>query len=70
MEADGGGVLCPDQAGSSAKSAARYGGSEFQRMMEGKTPAKVRAVIDDLMDPLRTVNRRAYGNVIRRSRAI
>lgn len=70
MEADGGGVLCPDQAEPSAKSVAWYGDSEFQRTMEGKTPAKVRAVIDDLMDALRTVNRRAYGNVIRRSRAI
>ena len=45
---------------------ARYGDSEFLTAVEGKDPAKVWAIIDDLMDALQVVNRRAYDNMIRK----
>lgn len=44
----------------------QYGDSEFLTAVEGKDPAKVWAIIDDLMDALQVVNRRAYDNVIRK----
>lgn len=48
----------------------QYGDSEFLRAAAGKTPAKALAVIDDLLDALRVVNRRAYDNVIRKLEGI
>lgn len=42
----------------------QYGDSDFLRAVSGKSPAKVWPIIDDLMDALRVVNRRAYDNVI------
>ena len=44
----------------------QYGDSEFLRAAAGKDPAKVWAIMDDLMDALQVVNRRAYDNVIRK----
>ena len=44
----------------------QYGKSEFLQAVAGKDPAKVWAIIDDLMDALQVVNRRAYDNVIRK----
>lgn len=44
----------------------QYGDSDFLRAVSGKPPAKVWPIIDDLMDALRVVNRRAYDNVIRK----
>lgn len=44
----------------------QYGESEFLIAVSGKESAKVLAIIDDLMDALQVVNRRAYENVIRK----
>ena len=44
----------------------QYGGSKFLRAAAGKDPAKVLMVIDDLLDALQVVNRRAYNNVMRK----
>lgn len=44
----------------------RYGDSGFLKSVAGKNPAKVWTIIDDFMDSLRVVNRRAYDNLIRR----
>lgn len=44
----------------------KYGDSEFLMAIAGKGPEKVWAIMDDLMDALRVVNRRAYDNVIRK----
>ena len=48
----------------------QYGDSEFFRSAAGKPPAKVLTVIDDLLDALQVVNRRAYDNVIRKLEGI
>ena len=44
----------------------QYGDSDFLRAVTGKDPAKVLTVIDDLLDALQVVNRRAYDNVMRK----
>lgn len=44
----------------------QYGSSEFLRAAAGKEPGKVLMVIDELLDALQIVNRRAYDNVIRK----
>jgi hypothetical protein len=44
----------------------QYGDSEFLMAAAGKDPAKVLMVIDDLLDALQVVNRRAYDNVMRK----
>lgn len=44
----------------------QYGDSEFLRAAAGKDPEKVLLVIDDLLDALQVVNRRAYDNVMRK----
>ena len=44
----------------------QYGDSEFLRAAAGKDPEKVLMVIDDLLDALQVVNRRAYDNVMRK----
>ena len=44
----------------------QYGDSDFLRAATGKDPAKVLMVIDDLLDALQVVNRRAYDNVMRK----
>ena len=48
----------------------QYGDSEFLMAVAGKNPARVWAIIDDLMDALQVVNRRAYDNVIRKLQGI
>ena len=48
------------------ESLGQYGSSEFLMAIAGKDPEKVWAIIDDLMDALQVVNRRAYDNVIRK----
>lgn len=48
----------------------RYGDSEFLRAVDGKDPKKVWSIIDDLMDALQVVNRRAYDNVIHRLESV
>ena len=47
-----------------------YGDTDFLRAIEGKNPAAVWAVIDDLMDTLHTVNPRVYDGVLRKIRAL
>ena len=44
----------------------QYGDSDFLKAASGKEPVKVLAVIDDLLDALQVVNRRAYDNVMRK----
>lgn len=43
-----------------------YGDSEFLRAIEGKDPADVWAIMDELMDTLHTVNPRVYNGVMRK----
>lgn len=43
-----------------------YGKSEFFRVVSGKDPRKVWQIMDELMDALQIVNRRAYDSVIRK----
>lgn len=56
----------PAKAGSPTEPVAWYGDSEFLKAVEGKDPAKVWVIMDDLMDALQVVNRRAYDNVLRK----
>lgn len=44
----------------------RYGDSDFLKAVEGKNPERVWTIIDDFMDSLQVVNRRAYDNLVRR----
>lgn len=46
----------------------RYGDSDFLMEIEGKEPASVWAIMDDLMDTLHTVNPRVYDGVMRKIR--
>ena len=55
-----------EAAGGGLEVLGQYGDSEFLRAAAGKDPAKVLTVIDDLLDALQVVNRRAYDSVIRR----
>lgn len=48
----------------------RYGGSEFLRAIEGKDPAKMWSIMDDLMDTLQVANPRVYNGVMRKIRSI
>lgn len=48
----------------------RYGDSEFLQAVEGQDPAAAWAIMDELMDTLRAVNRRAYESVIRKLSAL
>lgn len=45
---------------------ARYGDSDFLAALEGKDPGAAFAVMDELMDTLRAVNRRVYDSVMRK----
>ena len=56
----------PVKAVISAEPVARYGDSEFLKAVDGKDPAKVWAIMDDLMDSLRVVNRRVYDHFVQR----
>lgn len=53
-----------ESAGPAPAAMPQYGDSEFLRSVDGKEPEKVWAIIDDLMNALQVVNRRAYDNVI------
>ena len=44
----------------------QYGDSDFLRSVAGKDPARVMAVIDDLLDALQVVNKRSYDNIMRK----
>lgn len=44
----------------------QYGDSEFLVSVAGKDPARVMAVIDDLLDALQVVNKRSYDNIMRK----
>lgn len=44
----------------------QYGDSDFLLALSGKDPADVWPVMDELMDTLRVVNRRAYDSVMRK----
>lgn len=49
---------------------ALYGESDFLRAVSGKAPEKVWLIIDELMEALQVVNRRAYDNVIQKLKRI
>ena len=55
-----------EMAAPEAEVLGQYGDSEFLRAAAGKAPEKVLLVIDDLLDALQVVNRRAYDNVMRK----
>lgn len=55
-----------EAAGGGLEVLGQYGDSEFLRAAAGKDPEKVLTVIDDLLDALQVVNRRAYDSVIRK----
>lgn len=44
----------------------RYGDSDFLRAVAGKTPDRVWLVLDEFMESLSVVNRKAYNNLVRR----
>jgi hypothetical protein len=44
----------------------RYGDSDFLRAVEGNDPAKAWIIMDELMETLQVVNRRAYESVMRK----
>lgn len=45
-----------------------YGSSDFLQAIQGKDPASVWPVIDELMDTLKIVNERVYNGVMRKIR--
>lgn len=45
---------------------ALYGESVFLRSVNGKSPEKVWPIMDELMEALQVVNRKAYDNVIQK----
>lgn len=45
---------------------ALYGDSDFLRAVNGKAPEKVWLIMDELMEALQVVNRKAYDNVIQK----
>ena len=47
-----------------------YGDSEFLLAVAGKDPAKVWAVVDELMDTLAMVNSKVYNSVMRKIKGI
>lgn len=49
---------------------ARLGDSDFLSAISGKDMESVLAIIDELMDTLKTVNERAYNNVMQKIRAL
>ena len=59
-----------ESAAPEAEVLGQYGDSEFLRAAAGKDAAKVMAVIDELLDALQVVNRKAYDNVIRKLEGI
>lgn len=48
----------------------RYGDSEFLELIEGRSPAGVWAVLDELMETIMITNRRLYDGVMRRLDAV
>ncbi len=44
----------------------RYGDSDFLRAIEGKDPSAVWDIMDELMETLKAVKRRAYDSVMRK----
>lgn len=52
-----------------ANPVAVYGDSDFLQAVSGKDPARVFAVMDELMDTLHIINERAYNGVMRKLEA-
>lgn len=50
--------------------ASKYGDSDFLKAVSGKNSEKAWLIMDDLMNALQVVNRRAYDNVIRKLNGI
>lgn len=48
----------------------RYGDSDFLKAVSGKNYEKAWLIMDDLMNALQVVNRRAYDNVIRKMNSL
>ena len=44
----------------------QYGDSDFLRAVAGKNPDRVWLVLDEFMESLSVVNRKAYNNLVRR----
>lgn len=47
-----------------------YGDSEFLQSIDGKDPADIWSIMDDLMDTLQVANPRVYNGVMRKIRAL
>lgn len=52
------------------ESLSRYGDSDFLRAVGGKDPGAAWAVMDELMETLQVINRRAYDGVMRKMERI
>lgn len=59
-------VLSYSEAEPIPETIGRYGDSDFLKAVEGKNSDRVWTIIDDFMDSLRVVNRKAYDNLVRR----
>jgi len=59
-------IAAYSEAAGPADRLARYGDSEFLTAVEGKDPGAAWAVMDELMETLQVVNRRAYDSVMRK----
>lgn len=57
-------VAQPDIAIPVSEIVGRYGDSDFLRAVEGKNLAEAWSIMDELMDALQVVNRRAYNSVM------
>lgn len=53
---------------SGADGVGSYGNSDFLQAIQGKDPADVWKVMDELMDTLKMVNERIYNSVMRKIR--
>ncbi len=59
-------IMAYSEAAPPVEPLARYGDSDFLAAVEGKEPSAAWAVMDELMETLQVVNRRAYDSVMRK----
>ncbi len=59
-------IMAYSEAATPTEQLARYGDSEFLAAVEGKDPSSAWGVMDELMETLQVVNRRAYDSVMRK----
>lgn len=59
-------VAYPETVTPASETLAQYGDSDFLAAVSGKNPVSAWKVMDELMDTLQVVNRRAYDGVMRK----